>query len=173
MELINDGKIRAEWNNLRSKTFAEIERVLRESEYDAKNFLAHFVAHICGIDHKDMFSENKSQPLTYARWFYWYSLRYMFNETYTQIAQRTTVFDGHTFTPQCVGTGITKMTKMISMEKKWKDKWLITKRFIDLDKDPMSYHVNDFANPMPKRYKFMLNVPKGFKDKIDIEIKEI
>ena len=162
-----------EWFELRRKSFLEIERILKEADIDAQKYLSYFVASICNVEQDDLFTKDKTQQCVFARWLYWYAMRYMYGETYSQIAQRVTVFDGYKFTGNNIGLGISAMTKKIGLEKTWKDKWLVVKRFIDTYKDPMAYHVNDFCNPMPMKYKFTLNVPKGLKDNITIEVKEV
>lgn len=168
-----DDKMRNEWFGLRKSSFQEIERILREADIDAQKYLSYFVARLCGVEQDDLFTKDKTQQCVFARWLYWYAMRYMYGETYNQIASRVTVFDGYRFTGNNIGLGISSMTKKIGLEKTWKDRWLVIKRFIDTYKDPMAYHVNDFCHPNPQKYKFTLNVPKGLKDKVSIEIKEV
>lgn len=167
----NENEIRKGWLNLEDKTFKEIETILHNYDYNSQTMLAHFVANICNVDYTDLFVDSKEQYKTHARWLYWFAMRFMTGETYDRISNRT-YFDGNKFTSQNVGIGISKMTKMVGMEQSWRNKWKVIKHFIKLREDPHSYHINDFSNPMPTKYKLSLNVPKGMKNNLEIEIKE-
>lgn len=167
----SDNEIKNEWLRLDKKTFKEIETILQNFKFDAQVLVGSFVASICGVDYSDLFVENKKQHQTHARWLYWHALRYMTGETYERISVRT-YFDGCKFSSQNIGIGISKMTKMIGMEKEWRKRWMLVKHLIDLREDPHGYHQNDFTNPMPQKYKLSLRVPKELKDNIEIEIKE-
>ena len=166
-----ENEIKNEWLRLDKKVFKEIEMILQNFAYDEQVMVGSFVAALCGVDYADLFTESKKQYNTHARWLYWYSLRYMSGETYERISVRT-YFDGCKFSSQNIGIGISKMTKMIALESEWRKKWRIVKHLIDLKKDPNSYHQNDFTNEMPQKYKLSLNVPKGMKKNVEIEVKE-
>lgn len=166
-----DNEIKNEWLKLERKSFKEIEQILQNFTFNEQVMVGSFVATLCGVDYSDLFVENKRQQNTHARWLYWYAIRYMTGETYERISVRT-YFDGCRFSGQNIGIGISKMNKMIGTEYEWKRRWKIIKHFIDLKEDPESYHENDFSNPMSMKYKLSLNVPKGMKKNIEVEVKE-
>lgn len=104
---------------------------LRGYEQEIGNHLAQFVASLCNIDVDEMFSNMKNNYYSQARWLYWYALRYMTDETYEQIAARTTC-NGHKFTLRAVAKGIDKMGKMVYENGIWRKRWVILKRVIKM-----------------------------------------
>lgn len=166
-----DQEIKREWMDLRSKSFKEIERVLRKYDYDTQDMLASFVASICNVDVADMLSSCDKLHIAQSRWLFWYAMRYVTHETYERIAERTMIC-GNRFSSRAVGAGITKMNGMIDTNDEWKQRWMVIKRMVKLKEDPMSYYENDFSNPNPQKYKIMLQVPKALKGRVEVSIKE-
>ena len=79
-----------------------------------------------------MLSDTSVAYLAQARWLYWYALRYMTNETYDKIAERTMRKTPYRFTPNGIGQSINKMSAMIVNEPIWTKRWIILKRIIKL-----------------------------------------
>lgn len=162
--------IKQEISNMRNKSFKEIEAILRKFDYDSQDMISSFVASLCDVDIADMLSVTHNTQIAQARWLYWYTIRYFTHDTYKTISERTRL-DGHSFTPENVGVCISKMSSLIETDDAWKRRWLLTKRMVRLLYDPHDYALSDFAYNS-QRYKLMLQVPKGMKGNIEIEITE-
>ena len=165
-----DKEIRNDWMNLEKKSFKEIEIVLQRYDYNMQNMLASFVASICDVDVADMLASTDKMHVSQSRWLYWYAYRYMSHETYERISARTAI-DGCRFTKDGIRKGIEKMNELINTENVWMGRWMAIKRMIKLKANPHDYYENDFSNPMPQKYKLLMQIPRELKDKIVIEVK--
>lgn len=162
---------RKEWVNLQECSFKEIELVLRNYDYDSQNMLASFVASICDVDVADMLSASDNAYVSQVRWLYWYALRYMTQDSYQRISERT-MLGGCKFTKDGIRKGCEKMNVLIETDDAWLKRWIVIKRMIKFKREPLSYQESDNANPMPKKYKVMVTMPDELKDKIDVVFKE-
>ena len=97
--------------------------------------LAAFVASLCDVDLNLMLSDTVASHITQARWLFWYSHRYMTNETYAKISERMKHF-GLEVTSTGVGCAINKMAELIDKEPIWRKRWTIIKRIIKQYNDP-------------------------------------
>ena len=95
-----------------------------------RNYLADFVASLCNVEKKKMFSENNSLDVAQARWLFWYAYRYMTGETYEKIGRLSYDTYGKTFTKVGVASSVNKMSVMIEQQPIWKKRWTIVKRII-------------------------------------------
>lgn len=135
---------------------------LRLLEQGYQCYLADFVCALCGVEKKDMMSGNNSTSVQ-ARWLYWFSYRYMTNESYKKIASMTEPFKGKRFSTQGIAAGVNKMSQLVESEPIWKKRWTIIKRIIKLREQESEVKVDNTIT---------INIPKDLRDRINISIKE-
>ena len=128
----SDEQIKSDWEHLENDNVEKACEYLRRYEGDIEDYVAEIVASLCNVDVDKMLSDTSVAYLAQARWLYWYALRYMTNETYDKIAERTTRKSEYRFTPNGIGQSINKMSAMIVNEPMWTKRWIILKRIIKL-----------------------------------------
>ena len=128
----SDEQIKSDWEHLENDNIEKACEYLRKYEGDIEDYVADIVASLCNVDVDKMLSDTSVAYLAQARWLYWYALRYMTNETYDKIAERTTRKSEYRFTPNGIGQSINKMSAMIVNEPMWTKRWIILKRIIKL-----------------------------------------
>lgn len=102
--------------------------MLRKSTCMIYNYIANMVASICDVEIDEMMCKKKSVKATHARWFYWYCYRYLTNECYESISERTR--DYCFFTTPSIAYAVSKMGLMISEDYLWARRWKTMKRII-------------------------------------------
>lgn len=127
-----DEQIKQDWLHLDNDNIEKACAYLREHEYAIQDYMAELVASLCDVDPKEMLSETSVAYLSQARAFYWYAIRYMNNETYDKIAERTAKRGGFHFTPNGIGQAINKIARLVDTEPIWIKRWTIIKRIIKL-----------------------------------------
>ena len=128
----SDEQIKSDWERLENDNIEKACEYLRMYEGDIEDYVAEIVASLCNVDVDKMLSDTSVAYLAQARWLYWYALRYMTNETYDKIAERTMHKTPYRFTPNGIGQSINKMSAMIVNEPIWTKRWIILKRIIKL-----------------------------------------
>lgn len=128
----SDEQIKSDWEHLENDNIEKACEYLRRYEGDIEDYVAEIVASLCNVDVNKMLSDTSVAYLAQARWLYWYALRYMTNETYEKIAERTMQKTPYRFTPNGIGQSINKMSAMIVNEPIWTKRWIILKRIIKL-----------------------------------------
>lgn len=128
----SDEQIKSDWEHLENDNIEKACEYLRRYEGDIEDYVAEIVASLCNVDVDKMLSDTSVAYLAQARWLYWYALRYMTNETYDKIAERTMHKTPYRFTPNGIGQSINKMSAMIVNEPIWTKRWIIIKRIIKL-----------------------------------------
>ena len=128
----SDEQIKSDWERLENDNIEKACEYLRRYEGDIEDYVAEIVASLCNVDVDKMLSDTSVAYLAQARWLYWYALRYMTNETYDKIAERTMRKTTYRFTLNCIGQSINKMSAMIVNEPIWTKRWIILKRIIKL-----------------------------------------
>ena len=128
----SDEQIKSDWEHLENENIEKACEYLRRYEGDIEDYVAEIVASLCNVDVDKMLSDTSVAYLAQARWLYWYALRYMTNETYDKIAERTMRKTPYRFTPNGKGQSINKMSAMIVNEPIWTKRWIILKRIIKL-----------------------------------------
>lgn len=128
----SDEQIKSDWEHLENDNIEKACEYLRRYEGDIEDYVAEIVASLCNVDVDKMLSDTSVAYLAQARWLYWYALRYMTNETYDKIAERTMSKTSYRFTPNGIGQSINKMSAMIVNEPIWTKRWIILKRIIKL-----------------------------------------
>ena len=128
----SDEQIKSDWEHLENDNIEKACEYLRRYEGNIEDYVAEIVASLCNVDVDKMLSDTSVAYLAQARWLYWYALRYMTNETYDKIAERTMSKTSYRFTPNGIGQSINKMSAMIVNEPIWTKRWIILKRIIKL-----------------------------------------
>lgn len=153
MEL-NEEKIKEEWAKIDSCKTGDTSMAVCE-------YLADYIASLCGFTRAEMFSRVRNQATTHARWLFWYAYRFMTKDTYSEIAYRTESW--HFYTSKSVQVATQKMSSMIDSEPMWNRRWRVVKQFIKLRE---GYDDEKLDNTI------IVQVPRHIKDKIQIVIKE-
>ena len=140
----SDDEIKSDWARIDSENINMACEYLRRHENGVEDYIAHIVASLCNIDVETMLTTNNTSHVAQPRWLYWYAMRYMTNETYEKLAERTTSKCGHKFSPNGIGQSINKMAEMISHESIWNKRWTIIKHIIKLrDSNTIEYAGKD------------------------------
>lgn len=155
---MTDEELKAQWDSIEISNINKACEYLRGYEQEIGNHLARFVASLCDIEVEEMLSNLKSNYCSQARWLYWYALRYMTNETYDKISERT-IYNGHVFTMRAVAQGIEKMGRMVYDNGIWRKRWTILKRIIKM-------HNEDNKNNV---VKVLITKPRGVQ--VEVEFK--
>jgi hypothetical protein len=100
--------------------------LLRGHEEVIVNYMADLVAATCGVDKEMMLNDCDKLYMAQARWLYWYAIRYMTNDTYEKIAERTAL-QGHNYASSSIGLCINKMSQLIETNPLWQHRWGIVK----------------------------------------------
>lgn len=103
---------------------------LRKYEVHIPTHLSKFVASICGVDVKNMFSDCHNLEVSHARWLFWYAYRYTTNETYEKIGKLSTNYCGKYFSKAAVALSVKKMDELIEQQSIWKKRWFVIKQII-------------------------------------------
>jgi chromosomal replication initiation ATPase DnaA len=135
--------------------------LLRQQEMPIIEYLADFVAALCDVNKEDMLGNTDRVNVTQARWLFWYAYRFMTNEPYEKIAQRTAI-NGYKFSQQGITNGANKMSMMIEQEPIWRKRWTIVKRIIKA-------YDNDIMGEDHKTPRIIIKAPKELVGRISIE----
>ena len=161
----NDVAIQEQWDVLDNYNLEKALHFLRHCEMDVQEFLADSVAVLCDVDKSLMLSDCNTIHVAQARWLYWYAYRYMTSETYEKIVANTERLCGKRFTKQGVASSVNKMSLLIESQPIWKKRWTISRRIIKLR--------DGNEEEGEKNSTIVIHVPKGLKDRLNIQIKEI
>ena len=148
------------WSNDESKDITDVVEILRNHDVNVQEYIADFVASLCGVYKDDMMRRTDKIHISHARWLFWFAYRYMTNEPYAKIAEITERY-GRKFTEQGISNSVNKMSMMITSQPTWTKKWLTIKRII---KQKEKDEHNDLV--------VTIYVPREIKNEIRFEIKE-
>lgn len=152
-------------------TLEEIKIALNNEFYDNINIVRVFVANLCGVDSADMIYNTEDTHLVQARWLYWYSLRYMTQETFARISEITQL-DGHRVVLRTVVYGVEQMSHLIEVDSIWKARWKKVKNFIrELQQQEEEENKEEQTEQINQKHKITISVPDEIKNKIEIEIR--
>lgn len=131
----SDREIANDVNAIADKTIVEACRLLEGYEGDLRRYLAEITAAVCGVEIENLLTDTKRIESSQSRWLYWYAYRYMTNESYESMSNKTRAT--RYFVPSCVAHSIAKMTMLINEEGIWMKRWTFLRRVIRiiLDKD--------------------------------------
>ena len=116
-------------------TMQNVCNALSNYEGNIRMYLADFVASLCNVDMKKMFSESNNLDVAQARWLFFYAYRYMTNETYEKIGRLSGELYGKAFTKVGVAASVNKMYSLIEQQPIWRKRWTTLKRIIKLQND--------------------------------------
>ena len=136
----------------------KINAILKEYDYEPLEMLASHVARLCNVTEDELRESRDRAYKSQARWLLWYAYRYMTGESYAMIAMR----HGGKVHTRTVASGIVKMTHLIGNDELWRNRWNVLRHLIKSTKtkeEDLSITV-------------LVQVPKGMKDKVKLEIKE-
>lgn len=122
--------IREDVEIIEDSTIGEACRLLSKYNKDIEKYIAELVAAICNVSKDEMLQDTGDSKNRTARWLYWYAIRYMTNDTYVDIAKRST--NGKVFTGSCVALSNIKMADLISQGGIWSQRWSYIKRIIKM-----------------------------------------
>lgn len=126
--MLNEEKIRNDLNTIDCNTVQQVCDLLKAYNQETLMYLADFVASLCDVTKEELLSDTKKLKNSHARWLYWYAYRYMTNESYETIANKTQ--EKRKFTDSCVGICVFKMSMMIAQEPIWRKRWIVLKRVV-------------------------------------------
>lgn len=116
-------------NNNVAESVDKVCRILSSIEESIIEYISDLVASLCGISKEEMLADSKKAQGVQVRWFLWYCIRYLTNESYEKIASRMEGMDA-TVTGAGIGIGITKMSFLIENEPIWNKRWCIMKKIM-------------------------------------------
>jgi len=158
-----DKEIQMDVERIDTNTINVVCDTLRRYNSDTREYLANIVASVCDVTFEEMMQDTKHLYNAHARWLFWYAYRYMTNESYDSIANKTKEY--RKFTEACVGICISKMSMMIEQEPIWKKRWILTKRVIKAILD----NGNDGIMDIPNVITLKVTPPKGVDIKLQID----
>lgn len=137
--------------------------MLRGHEDEIMNYMADMVAATCGISKDVMLKDCDKIYIAQARWLYWYAIRYMTNDTYEKIAERTAL-QGHRYASSSIGLCINKMSQLIETNPLWKYRWGVIKSIakVWMDGEAVSSHKK-------QEIKITVHSPREYNLKFDIK----
>lgn len=159
----SEREIESEIRQIENNTIDTICQSLANYSDNLCDYLATFVAKICKVSNKEMFSETKNLDIVRARWLYWYAYRYMTDATYETIALHNNCKENKKFTRVAVNQGVSRMALLISEEDTiWAKRWNIIRRVIKA-----MLKQNDAKEFAPQTILLKVTHPKG----VTLEIK--
>lgn len=126
--MISEGRINENLKDIIHGTIDKACELIREYNDLSDDLFANVIASICDVSVEDLMTDSGHLRNSHARWFYWFAYRYMTNESYGSIAEKTR--KRRLFTESCVGICVAKMSMMIEQEPMWGKRWVIAKRII-------------------------------------------
>lgn len=112
---------------VRNDALAAAIQALSDNNLSITDYLTDVVASTCGVDKNSMMNDSKQHNVQ-ARWLFWFAYRYMMNESYRGISERS--FSDRKYSPAGVGKGIAKMAMMIDTQQPWKRRWSVIKNVV-------------------------------------------
>ena len=84
---MNEETVKYKLEENERNTIQTVCETLKNYEGEMMSCIASFVAALCDVDEKDMFSNKNTLDAAQARSLFWYAYRYMTNETYDKIGR--------------------------------------------------------------------------------------
>ena len=157
-----DDEIMNDWSRLNSTHIQQALYHLKKHEGDIRDYLSDCVAALCSVSTDEMFSDSDVSSFAHARWLYWYSCRYLTNESYDKISKNKSI--GHSFCLRTIQNGVNKMAMMIETEAIWKKRWSVIKKIIKMNDGDETTNIIDNV--------IVITIPKELNKKINVVIKE-
>lgn len=147
------------YEDSKGDAYKAVAEILRKHDYDITMMLATSVASVCRVDLQDMLSTSYKVRYAYARWLFFYALRYARQCSNAHVCEMLSAH-GISYQMENVRTGINKMGEMIDHEVTWRNRWETIKRIIK--------EIQGEEKAVVKKPKVVITVPKG----IEVEIKK-
>lgn len=129
--MFKEEEIRQHVGAIEDVTLNEALRLLSQYNNCIAKYLAEVVAHVCNVDVKPMLMGTGNIDHVQARWLYWYAYRYLTNESYESMSNRTKEF--REYAPSSIGSAVAGMSMMISDGVNiWSKRWSIVRRVINI-----------------------------------------
>ena len=125
-----ENEIIDDMRSIEEKTIDSACELLSTYGGEMRQYLARIAASLCCVEENEIMANTKNIDIVQARWFFWYAYRYMTNESYESMAQRSKAY--RHFSASCVGASVAKMSMMISKEPIWTKRWTILKRIVKI-----------------------------------------
>jgi len=161
---MNEALIQRHFANLHDANFKEIEKILKNYDYETFDAIGSFICSMFNIDSVDMLSKDRTISNVEPRWLWWYSLYFMCHKTYKEIADLTAI-GGNEWETSSIKDGISSIQKRIDTDAYLRQKWVSIKKLIYLKYNPNNY-TNNFSDP--RGYTERLKIYKSKNVKVEI-----
>lgn len=161
----SDEQIQREWESLDNDDIKQICNILSKHETKIQEYLINCVAALCDVPTDEMMTSTSNVSCVHARWFFWYTYRYMTNEPFAKIAERTNKNYGRLYSIPTVANGVNKISEMIASNGIWNKRWVLIKRII---KQRNTSEINGQID----NNRVVINVPKDMKTKVSVNFNE-
>lgn len=118
------------------------------------------VCDVCDVKSEQLFSATRVSPYPQARGLCWYLISRITSHTSGTIAAITSAYGKH-YTSAGVRTAMVRMATNIQVSKTWKLRWQKLLAAFDEKREKKDDTI-----------RIVVNVPKGARDKVNVEIKE-
>ena len=156
-------KAKAFFEETESSLIDQVCGLLRGHEGIIVNYMADLVAATCGVDKEMMLNDCDKIYMAQARWLYWYVIRYMTNDTYEKIAERTALL-GHSYASSSIGLCINKMSQLIETNPLWQHRWGVVKSIARVWMDS-----KNSSSQRRQEIKITVHSPRDYDLKFDIK----
>lgn len=164
---MNEQLIKKHFSMLHEAPFKEIEKILKNYDYETFDAIGCFISSIFHIDSADMLSKDRTISNVEPRWLWWYALYFMCHKTYKEIADLTAI-GGNEWETSSIKDGINSIQQRIDTDAYLRGKWVEIKRMIYLKYNPNNY-TNNFSDP--RGYTERLKIYKS--KNVEVEILDL
>jgi len=161
---MNEKLVQNHFSRLHDAPFQEIERILKNYDYDTADAIYCFISSIFNVDSADMLSKDRTVSNVEPRWLWWYALYFMCHKTYKEIAELTAI-NGNEWETSSIKDGISAIQQRIDTDAYLRQKWVSVKKLIYLKYNPNNY-TNNFSDP--RGYTERLKIYKSKNVKVEI-----
>lgn len=163
---MNDTEVQERWRALDDKAIQDLCDGIRSHEKEVHGYLCEIIASVCDVDKDSLLTSTENVSLAHARWLFWYTLRFITNDTYEKMAASIKHEYGYSFRARSITSGVNKMARMVTRDELWKDRWRIIRHILGL-RTPSKQQTINFMDDT--KGKVLLVVPRALKNKVDIK----
>lgn len=135
-------------------------QLLREYGSMVSDYIAEISAELCRVDVDDMLGDTRDIDNVRARWFYWYSYRYMTEESYEKMS--SLLNRGRQYDRATIGQGVAKICLLIGDDGIWRRRWAVMRKVIGIVTGDTDAEIGC------RKCKVTVTYPEG----VDIELKK-
>lgn len=121
--MIDEKNISRELIEKEKDVLQKVCELLRGHELMFQKNLIDICAAICNVESENLLTDVSSLNISQTRWFYWYVCRFIYNDTYRNIARKTQEMSNKSYTLQGVCVCVKKMSWMIDSQMIWRKRW--------------------------------------------------